>query len=90
MNITPSVLHDLRAAERGIGNLNALESAEQIEALAMALTFVIRAVRTACEQDQTYAADRLRDGRERDDVGPPDVRGGPWRTAPRTSRGDSA
>lgn len=59
MKITPSVLQDLRAAERGIVNLNALEPDEQIEALAMALAFVIRAVRTACEQDQTYAADRL-------------------------------
>ncbi len=59
MKITPSVLQDLRAAERGIVNLNALDPDEQVEALAMALAFVIRAVRTACEPDQTYAADRL-------------------------------
>ncbi len=56
MKIDPSVLHDLRDAQRGIVNLNALDPAEQIEALAMALAFVIRAVGTAYEQEQTEAA----------------------------------
>jgi len=52
MTIDPRVLHDLRAAQRGIVNLNALDTAEQIEALALALAFVIRAVGTAYEQEQ--------------------------------------
>jgi hypothetical protein len=55
MTIDPRVLHDLRAAQRGIVNRNALDTAEQIEALALALAFVIRAVGTAYEQGQDEA-----------------------------------